>query len=72
MGFSAEIKVCVASLGGKKTWKKLQPRNEANYNFIKVLEVQVIRLAGHVQSDKAGATTGHIDMVMPASEFVLI
>lgn len=45
---------------------------EAKYNFIKALEDQVIRLARNVQSDKVGRTTGHICMVMPATEFVLI
>ena len=72
MGVSAEIKVYAVSLGNNQTWKKLQPGTEADYNFIKALEDQVIGLAGNVQSDKAGGTIGHIGMVMPAPEFALI
>ena len=72
MRISAEIKVYVASLGDNQTWKKLQPGNEADYDFIKDLEDQVIGLAGNVRSDKAEATTGHIGMVMQAPEFALI
>ena len=55
MGVSTEIKVHMASLGNK-----LQSGIEANYNFIKALEDQVIRLVGNVQSDKTGGTTGHM------------
>ena len=73
MGISAEIKVYITtSLGDNQTWKKLQSGTEADYNFIKALEDQVISLVGNVQLDKARGTTGHIGMAMPATEFLLI
>ena len=72
MGVSVEIKVFFLLLGNNQIWKKLQPGTEANYNFIKYLEDHVLGLAGKVQYNKTGGTTGHIGMIMPAPEFVLI
>lgn len=72
MGVSTKIKMYVVGFGNNLTWKKKQPRTDTDCNFIKALKDQVIRLAGNVQSYKARGTTGHIGMVMPAPEFVLI
>ena len=52
--------------------EKLLPGTEADYNFIKDLEDQVLDLVGKVQSDKAGGITGHIGMFMTPTEFALI
>ena len=72
MGISAEIAVYTASLGDNQTWQKLPSGDEAGYNFIKKLKDQVISLAGDVQFDKGGRTTGHVCMVKTPAKFALI
>ena len=72
MAVTAEIVTYVTSLGGNEIWQKLPDRDEADYTIIKKLEEQVINLAGTVQSEKGGGTTGHIGMVMTPAQFALI
>ena len=72
MSISAEVKLFVAGLGNDLTWKKLPLDEEPNYNFINGLEEQIFDLARKVRSDKTGGTTGHIGLIMTATEFTLI
>ena len=72
MAVTAEIATYVASLGNNETWQKLPDGDEVDYTIIKKREEQVINLAGTVQSEKGGGTTGHIGMVMTLAQFALI
>ena len=42
-----------------------------DYTFINNLEEEVLDLAATVRSDKNGATTGHLGLIMEAGEFAL-
>ena len=72
MPISAEMKMFVAGLGNDEVWKKLPSDEEPNHTFINDLEEQIYDLVGTVRSDKLCGTTGHIGLIMPATEFQLI
>ena len=69
---NGKIAAYVASLGNNQTRKNLPNGSEANCNFIKALEDQVVSLAGDVQSDNGRGTTSHVSMVIPALNFALL
>ena len=72
MPVSAEMKLFVAGLGDDEVWKKLPTDKKPDHTFISDLVEQVMDLVATVWLDKAGGKTGHIGLIMPATEFALI
>ena len=72
MPISAEMKMFVASLGDDEVWKKLGPDLEPDYVFIYERVEQAMNLVATVRSDKAGGLTGHMGLIMPAADFILL
>ena len=72
MPISAIMKVYIAGLGNDITWPKLPSYDIPKRTFINNLQEEVLDLAATIRSDKCGGTTGHLGLIMSATEFSLV